>query len=491
MAPLFWTGAGIALSHRLGHDEKTDLLTTIAQRIPSARGLTGRLGLSLDPFRVALSLLIVINVSRIHQHFSILAKLRPALTLATLALIYAFMNPKLVQLKGIYKTKPARLILAMFIMACVSAPFGLSLGGSGRYVLESFSKVFVAAILLIAAIRNGRDLYTFVWAYVIGCGIIAWMSVFVFGMSRSGSLAVRLNDLYTYDANDLGVVMLVGLGLTLLVLQLAKGWARVGAITTLLGIGITIARSGSRGAFLGGMVTGLALLILVTSIPLWKRLGIIVVTALSLMLAAPPGYWDQMKTMLNPKEDYNWTESTGRKEVFKRGMGYMMRYPVFGLGINNFWRPECMDTRFERVQTHMAGKGIRCTPPHNSYIQAGAELGIPGLTIWLLMVFGGIWRMLRIRRKMPSTWSRGSPEEQLLFHAPQYFAVSMVAFAITSFFVSFAWIDIVYMLTAFMAGLQIAMERRGVEAGPAGPLPVRAIPRRGTPGWRTPAGRRR
>jgi O-antigen ligase len=453
--------------------------------------LTGRLGLTLDPFRVALALLIVINVSRIHQHFSILAKFRPAMSLALLALGYAFLNPRQVQLKGVLRTKPAKLIVAMFILACISAPFGLSLGGSGRYVLESFSKVIVGAILLVAAIRNSRDLYTFVWAYVAGCGIIAWMSVFIFGMSRSGSLAVRLDDLYTYDANDLGVVMLVGLGLTLLVLQLSKGWAKIAAIMTLLGIGITIARSGSRGALLGGIVTGLALLILVTSIPLWKRVAIILVTTVSLMVAAPPGYWEQMKTMLKPKEDYNWTASTGRKEILKRGIGYMMRYPFFGLGINNFWRPECMDTRFERVQTQQAGKGIRCTPPHNSYLQAGAELGIPGLTVWVMMIFGGIWRMLRIRKKMPSTWSRGSPEEQLLFHAPQYFAVSMVAFAITSFFVSFAWIDIVYMLTAFMAGLQIAIERRGAEAGPAGPLPVRANPRRGTPGWRTPAGRRR
>jgi O-antigen ligase len=317
------------------------------------------------------------------------------------------------------------------------------------------------------------------------------MSLFVFGMTRGDSLTVRLNDLYTYDANDLGLVMLVGLGLTLLVLQLAKGWTKVGAILALLGIGIAIARSGSRGAFVGGIVTGLALLFLVTTIPLWKRVALILVTAVSLALAAPPGYWDQMKTMLNPKEDYNWTGNTGRKEILKRGIGYMKRYPFFGLGISNFWRPECLDSRFERVQTQIAGTGLRCTPPHNSYLQAGAELGIPGLIIWCMLVFGGIVRMLKLRKRMPAYWSRGSPEEQFLYFAPQYFAVSMVAFAITSFFVSFAWIDIVYMLTAFMAGLQIAMERRGAEAGPAGPLPVRANPGRGTPGWRTPAGRRR
>jgi O-antigen ligase len=484
------TGAGIAVSCCFS-DKESASLTSIAQRLPANADLSGRLALNLDPFRAALALLIVINVSRIHQHYAVLAAFRPALALAAMALLYAFLNPKQVSLKGVLKTKAGRLILAMFGLACVSAPFGLSLGGSGVFVLESYSKVIVGAILLIAAIRSTRDLYTFVWAYVIGCGIISWLSIFVFGMSRSGSLTVRLHDLYTYDANDLGVVMMVGLGMTLLVLHIARGWAKIGAVVTLIGIGTTIARSGSRGALLGGIVTALAMLILLRSIPVWKRVAAILVTGLSLVLAAPPGYWDQMETMLTPKEDYNWTSSTGRKEVTKRGIGYMMKYPVFGLGINNFWRPECMDIRFERVQTHRAGTGIRCTPPHNSYVQAGAELGIPGLVLWLMLVFGGIGRMLKLRRRLPAAWEKGTREERLLFQAPQYFAVSMVGFAITSFFVSFAWIDIVYMLTAFMAGLEVAVQRRAAETGVAGVVPKPLRPGRRSPGYRSLAGRSR
>src|SRR3990170_3076040 len=227
-------------------------MTAVAQRLPGIAAVGGRLSLTLDPFRVSLALLIIVNVSRIHQHFGVLAKLRPGMTLAALALVYAFLNPRQVSLKGVFNTVPARLMLALVLLACVSAPFGLSLGGSGRYILESYSKVIVGAVLLIAAIRNGRDLYTFVWAYVIGCGIIAWLSIFVFGLSRPvGTLVVRLNDLYTYDSNDLGVVMMVGLGLTLLVLHLSRGPARLAAVATLIGIGITISRSGSRGALLG------------------------------------------------------------------------------------------------------------------------------------------------------------------------------------------------------------------------------------------------
>ena len=48
---------------------------------------------------------------------------------------------------------------------------------------------------------------------------------------------------------------------------------------------------------------------------------------------APPGYWDQMGTILEPTEDYNWSDPIGRRQIMIRGMGYIAQYPVFGLGV--------------------------------------------------------------------------------------------------------------------------------------------------------------
>lgn len=461
-------------------------MTAIAQRLPSLAQVRGKLGLNLDPFRLMLSLLIIISVSRIHQHFRPIALMRPALLLAFGAAAYAYLNPKKVSLKGILGTTPARLVLAMFVLACISAPFGLSLGNSGRFILESYSKVIVGALLFIAAIRNVRDLYTFVWAYVIACAILAWLSIFVFGLYRpEGGFNVRLEGLYRYDANDVGVVLLVGLGMVLLLIQVASPWGRVLAFTTLIGIGITLARSGSRGAFVGMIAVGIGLLLLLRKVALWKRVAAIVVTTVALVLSAPPGYWEQMRTLLKPKEDYNWTSETGRKEVTKRGISYMLGRPLTGLGINNFWRAECLETEFARVQNRLGGHGIRCTAPHNSYIEAGAELGVTGLIIWLWLVWGTIGRMLRIRRRLPEAWVRGTQEERFLFHAPQYLAVSMLGFAVTSFFVSFAWLDIVYTLIAFMVGLLVVIDRRVPQAAVQPAAPVRAPRSRVIPGFRS------
>jgi O-antigen ligase len=152
----------------------------------------------------------------------------------------------------------------------------------------------------------------------------------------------------------------------------------------------------------------------------------------------------------------------------------MMTHPIFGIGINNFWRAECFES--DKARSHIAGTGIKCSAAHNSYIQAGAELGIPGLVLWLVLIFGGIRGMLRLRRRLPPAWARGSPEDRFLYLAPLYLAVAMVGFAVSSFFVSFAWMDPVYYLAALMAGVYSVASRRLGTATVAAPV---AVPVRG------------
>ena len=440
--------------------------TAILAERAGARPQSATLRVGLDSMRILLGLTIVLNVSRVHQHFGIVAKLRPAMLLVALTGLFAFLNPRLLSTDGLLRTRQAKLIVAFGLLACIGTPFGTSFGNSAKYILESYWKVLLGGLLLIAGIRHTRDLYTLVWSYVAGCGILSWLGIFVFGMEQEGNV-VRLSDLYTFDANDIGVVLMVGLALTLLVIQSSKGLAKIAAFVILIGIGVTIARSGSRGAFLGLLASGAALLVLATGIPLAKRLAFVAVTAVTLLFAAPQGYWDQMATLLSPKEDYNWTSSTGRKEVTLRGISYMLSYPVFGLGINNFWRAECLDPISDRVRFHQSNTGIRCTPPHNSTLQAAAELGLTGLTLWLMLTVGGISGMLRLRRKLPAEWLHGDGEERFLYLSTTYFAVAMVGFLVTSFFVTFAYIDIVYILAALMAGLHVAVAQR--TRAPVGP----------------------
>jgi O-antigen ligase len=185
--------------------------------------------------------------------------------------------------------------------------------------------------------------------------------------------------------------------------------------------------------------------------------------AIVLAVGAPPGYWKQMATILAPKEDYNYSDRDGRKAVMERGIGYMTQYPAFGLGIDNFSRAEC--TISPKIASLRINGPMRCTASHNSYVQAGSELGVPGWLIWVSLVIGGILAPLRLRRQLPKSWRRGTESERFIYGAASFFAVAMVGFAVTSFFVSFAWMDPVYLMAALLTGLYVATRVQMEEVG--------------------------
>lgn len=447
---------------------------------------SGGLRLERDPLRIALFLLTVLTISRVHQHYPILTSLRPALLLVAASVGYAYLNPRYLTRTNVLGRWPMRLVVILAILACGSVAFGISLGGSALFILDSYVKTLAYAFLIAVSIRHVRDLYTFVWAYVVSCGILAYFSLFVFGIERAGSHVSRLHNLYTYDSNDLGVVMMVGLPLTLLLLTVDRGAKRWLLISILVGIAATMARSGSRGGFLGFVAVGLAALVLVRNVSALRRLGVLAAAATALAVGAPAGYWKQMSTILEPKGDYNYTDIDGRKAVMQRGIAYMAQYPVFGLGIENFARAECSISP-KLASLHPNGP-MRCTAPHNSYVQAGAELGVPGLLTWVSLVLVGIFGPLRLRRRLPTAWRSGTDSERFLYAATTFFTVAMIGFSVTAFFVSFAWMDPIYLMAAFLTGLYAAVQgQREQGARIDGRRPAPRISSRLVAGWRTTA----
>ena len=454
-------------------------------RLGSLFGVEEPLRIVRDPLRIILFVDTVLTVSRVHQHYPLLAKLRPVLLLVIAAAAYAYLNPRYLTRTNVLTLWPMRLIALLGVLACGSAVFGISLGATAQFILDSYAKTIVYAFLIALSIRGAHDLYTFVWAYVISCSILVYFSLFVFGITRTtGSYVARLDHLYTYDSNDLGVVVMIGLALTFSLLVVARGKQRWFLLLNLVGISATIARSGSRGGLLGLIVTAAAALVLVKNVSPMRRISFLVAAMLALAFAAPLGYWKQMGTLLQPKDDYNYSTRDGRKALVERGLGYMLKYPVFGLGMNNFRRAEC--TISPKLQTLDRTGPIRCTPPHNSYIEAGAELGVAGLIVWTSLVVGGIVAMLRNRRRLPQSWRWGTDSQRFLYGATTFFPLALVGFAVTSFFVSFAWMDPVYLMSAFICGWYVSV--RGQIAGSNAPLAtVTALTpglQRGKSGWR-------
>jgi O-antigen ligase len=367
------------------------------------------------------------------------------------------LQPKYLNQAPLFKTWPAKIVAAIGAMALASAVLGISLGASASFILSDFSKTLLLSFLLVAATRNAGDVRAFSWAFVLGCAFLVYLSLFFFQLSKVGGGLARLNNLYMYDANDINSILVIGFGLVALLAQTYTGARRFGCIILMLGMGAAISRSGSRD-FPGLLVVGAGLLITLNRVSVVKRLGFVGLIGLGLALYAPPGYWNQMKTILAPKQDYNWSAEDGRRQIWTRGMGYMMQYPIGGLGIGNFQRAEC--TISSKAKNHVINTGLTCIAPHNSYLQIGAELGFPGLTLWLVMIFGGIANLRALAKRVPRHWEKGDADAQFLFQAPRYLTICR-ADRLTSFFVSHAYLDPVYILMGLMAGTYTATRRSG------------------------------
>lgn len=456
---------------------------------PSARA---REKSPVDALRLSLAALIVIEISRVHGEFPILAAGRPLLVLTAVAVGAAFINPRGLATYKWYKNWQSKVLIGLCIAALGSIAFGISQGGSFFFFQDAYSKTLLGAFLLMAAMRNVRDLRFFVWAYVIATAILVWLALFVFEMSAAGG-TMRLSGLDTWDANDLGVLLLTGLPLAGLAFRTSGTMGKVFSAIVLLGIGSGIARSGSRGGFVGFVCVLAAFLISLRGTKVVNRLVIVGVIVAGLAWAAPEGYWEQMQTILHPDADYNWDARQGRRQSSIRGMQYMMTHPFFGIGIDNFGRAEATISDFAKAQAgDPNAPGIKWSVAHNSYVQVGAELGIPGFLLFDGLVLGCILAPWMLRKRIPDEWQHGTDDERYMFQAAVYFPVAAIGFAVPAYFVSFSYADAIYILAAMTAALAASVEARLAAVKPENTVaqqPVVLPP--ATPLFRVPDRRRR
>lgn len=436
------------------------------QSIARGRRIPLTTALRKDPLRLALLTLIVLSLSRFGGYFGILRALRPALLLFVFCAAYAFLHRRKLILSNLAGSWTVGLISALALVAAGSTVFGISQGHAGKFILDNFSKTLAITFLMIVTIRDVADVRRLCWAVATGGIVLACLSIFVVGISKSTSGV-------SYDANDVGVFMVMTLPIALMLLHGAatRRERLVAAIGVVL-LAMTVVKTQSRGAFIGAIIVGLALLLL-PGISAVRRVFLVAAASLTMVLAAPDGYWKSMRTILeDPKADYNWDSTNGRRNLAKRGMGYMIAYPVFGIGIDNFRIAE--GTISEKALFAPIGHGIRWTSPHNSFVQAGAEGGVLGLLLWVSLIMSNIIIPLRIRRRIPKAWRTGTPDQRFVEAATRYLPVAQVGFAATAFFVSFAWMEPVYFLSALVVALWLTA-----------PPEVRPFALTRIPGWRS------
>lgn len=427
-------------------------------RRPRMKPLLSDLRAHVDLIRGSLVGLTMVSISAVHVYLGPLKYTRPAFTLLALAVLLAVLRPKSVAWGNIRRAWPAMAVAFLFVIALGSTVFGISFGGSARYIIDGYGRVLLVFVLMVIVIRRPQDIAVQMWGYVLSVGVLAILAKTVFGFETTDTGLGRVEGGATmWDGNDLGMVSLLGLPLSLLLFFHSGRLGKVASGLVLIGIPLVIAMTGSRGAMIGLVVVGIAIFFSLTQISIAKRGSVVGVVVLVLMASASDEYWAQMRTLLEPSKDYNVSDDYGRLGIAKRGMGYMLRRPLFGVGIGNFPRAE---GTMSPISNAWGGEGVaRWVAAHNTYVQVGAELGVFALGTWLTLLFGGSFGLWWFRRRIPKEWSRQSPERRFLRDAALYLPASYLAFAVTSFFLSHGFTPPIYILISFHAGLIVLIRK--------------------------------
>lgn len=426
---------------------RTGLQTFDAADGPLARSNPTDSPAPFDGLTWALIAAILCYVWRIQDLYPILATIRaPILSTAAVLVLFVIDVDRRRTLRTV-RHRITTWVLTILALAVLSVPLSLYQGLSFRFIVDDFGKSVLLFVVLVASIRTMIDVRRFVAALAIGGVIYAQYVYFNIPMGLGG----RLGNIAYYDANDLGMLLVSTMPMLLFFLFRGKLiLARIASAIAVLLFVLMIVKTGSRGAFISLTAVALYMLFLLNIVTLKVRLGAVVVSIIMLTAFASDQYWDMMGTLLNPQDDYNWSggAETGRMEVWKRGMGYMLDRPLTGVGAAAFSVAEGTISPLADRQEY--GIGLKWSAAHNSFVEIGAELGVGGLVVFILLIGTAFVQARRIGRHRGQ--ARKPSDDAVLGHA---LAAAVVGYAVGGFFLSQAYS--VYALVLF--GIIAAMAR--------------------------------
>lgn len=370
---------------------------------------------------VAAAMIVVIAV-RLHELVPATAVFAPALLLTFGGTGLVLSRTSRGARQRMLRHPLARLTLAYWLFMILTMPFALWPGlsvGNIRYFLPGVA--LVVTTLLCAPERRTVHMLqrTLVFATVI---YAAYVRLFgrVFGEGRLEA------GIGMYDSNDMAALFALAFPLALGLARSERGAVRVAAAISAVLFVMLILASGSRGGLIG-LGAGAA----VFAFGMRGTIRAVAVGSFAVGLVGlsifSPAFNERLSSITDLEDDYNLTHEVGRKAVWTRGGGYILDNPLLGVGVGNF--PIAEGDWFEEF--YHGTRGAKWSNAHNAYIQAYAELGIIGGSLFVALLVYGMRRSWRL-------WRGVRLQQGGIAHRPEFFA-SLAAFMVCGVFLSHAY----------------------------------------------------
>lgn len=414
-----------------------------------------------DRLMRAVAVMLFAYVWRVQDVFPFLSKIQlPLLAAGTAVALFAADRHPWRRLRQV-QSPVIGLICALVIIMCLGVPTSLVRGLSTMFIIKGYMPNVVLMALVAASVRSERDLEWYAKMNIYGGLMYATIVNLFFQVGQDG----RLGNLVYYDANDFALIMACSLPFAVCFLRTpGRGKWRPLGMAAIAMFMIGIVKSGSRGGFLALVTVLMYIVLRYRALPSRIRLTATVAGVVMLVGLGSTKYWTMMSSILHPESDYNWSSESGRKEVWKRGIGYMIHNPVLGVGVRTFPTAEGRLNQ-EALAASSQGRGFKWSVAHNSFIETGAELGIPGLCVFIaifVVTFRDLNRLSSQRRYHPP-WLGTR-----IVTIAQMVTGSLVAFVVAGFFVSAEYFSYLYFLLGLCLGLQklVRLRRAAMQSAP-------------------------
>ncbi len=353
-------------------------------------------------------------------------------------------NPQ--HLRRVLSLSALPLMLAFILWVGITSPLGLDPLRSMNDWKDVHVKSFVLMLFVAVSASSVDNVKRMMSLNVIGAAVLAAFYV-------KGGFGLWGSPVTTYDVNDLALHLNMALPMVLYFIAASnRKKVRVALWILVALFAVCILRTQSRGGFLT-----LGILTVVTMVRLKEVKPLVRVLPFLLLLSTypllPEATRARLSTIFNPTDDYNFDSEDGRIEIWKRGIGYVARHPVTGVGVRNFVVAERTISARTRPQVS-----------HNSFVEVVAENGIPGLLMYVSSIFLAIFAAFRLARSKGR--HRGVAERDASAVASAI-GLSLVSFCVGGFFLSMAHMQLLIVLIAMVAGLSAVAAKQRARAAAA------------------------
>jgi O-antigen ligase len=416
-------------------------------------------------FGVVLAAYLAITISRIHEVVPYLTHLYLGKVSAALLLMAAFSRIRGSDIQRVFRTPVAKYVAILTGLALVSVPGSAWPKQSFTFFQDWWPQVMLMFVCVCAGFANRRTAYLCVVTVTLSAGFAALVMMATNNVDGGGRAFIGTYSAATYDANMSAALFVLALPYAAM-LAVRRGWTRWAGIALIpLLIAATLATA-SRGGVLALAVLGVTTVVFAPKQHRPKYIGLLVLAVAIAPFLPHSGLATRWAEFMQPGGDYNMTSRDGRIEVWKRGIGFMITHPVLGVGVRSY----------EIAGGTLAHSWVNA---HNAFIQVGAELGVGGLVVFVMMVSAGLRLALQARRRLSGSTT---PSDELGRGLMTAAFSALVAVIASAMFLSMAYDAITLFALAVPTGL--ALSFRG-GARPAGAGAPAAHPRGDAPGWRS------